>query len=83
MLPLAGSLCVPLSAAAAIAPTAGPAAGLSAQQHRARHDLDGSRSADKSGQRWRRPRGDSPPMIKHFGGAVTLPEVSVEGVPAY
>ena len=27
--------------------------------------------------------GDSPPMIKHFGGAVTLPGVSVEGVPAY
>jgi len=27
--------------------------------------------------------GDSPPMIKHFGGAVTLPGVSVEGIPAY
>jgi hypothetical protein len=27
--------------------------------------------------------GDSPPMIKRFGGAVTLPGVSVEGIPAY
>jgi len=36
-----------------------------------------------SGQAGTGSGGDSPPMIKHFGGAVTLPGVSVEGIPAY